>query len=209
MKRILFFFLACCLAVISGGHADLVNIKSVQPQIYVDFRYASDYNSLQRPLYPFAEIYVDRFVAHRLGRVMYDLAKDGLGLVIYEGYRPPSVQRTIESLSCDNCQARARDDAPHYRKGLGVDVAIYYLDGQICELPTEYGVICPKTYRDYLYNGPNVYHNSALLEQVMCRYGFVPMREKWWHFDLRGWEEAPDLAIEYEELKAHPAPLSE
>ena len=27
-----------------------------------------------------------------------------------------------------------------------------------------------------------------------------PKREKWWHFDLKGWDSAPDLTVEYNEL---------
>lgn len=198
MPYIIIFLL--CAALQLHGH-DLVEVKRHQPKIVIDFRYATADNFFGRALYPFSTIYLERYVAHRLGRVMRDLAKDGVGLIIYEGYRPPSVQGLIEAENC-----AYKDDAPHYRKGLGVDVALYYLDGQSLELPTAYDARSPRAYRDYYQLPPHVFHNSSLLEQVMCRHGFVPMREKWWHFDLHGWEEAPDLTLEYEDLITHPAP---
>ncbi len=206
MRSTCYFLLFFLLSASFLQADDLVEVKRFHPKIVVDFRYATPDNSYGRVLYPCSTIYLERFVAHRLGRVMADLAKEGLGLIIYEGYRPPSVQRAMETSGCATCLAR---DAPHYRKGLGVDVAIYYLDGQSLELPTAYDVVSPRTYRDHCFLAPHVYHNSALLEQIMCRYGFTPMREKWWHFDLRGYEDAPDINLEYADLIAHPAPRGE
>lgn len=198
-------FLILILPVALFAH-DLVDIQMYQPKIMVDFRYASADNYLGMPLYPMPTLYVNRYVAHRLGRVQYDLAKEGLGLIIYEGYRPPAVQALIENKCCPDCLPRYREEASHYRKGLGVDVTIYYLDGQGIELPTEYDAKTPKAYRDYANLACHVYHNSAMLEKIMERYGFVAMREKWWHFDLKGYEDAPDLNIDYQELIEHPAP---
>ncbi len=200
MRSLLILLWISCLSLFSV-QADLVDIHKFNPKIHVDFRYGTDNNYLGRPLYPAYRIYVDAFVATRLGRVQRDLAKEeGLGLIIYQGYRPPSVQAYIESLVCPACLWRVREEAPHYRKGLGVDVAIYYLDGLPLRLPTGYDDVTAAAYRDYPFLSCHVYHNRTILEKYMHRYGFESQREKWWHFDLRGWDQAPDLCIEYNEL---------
>jgi len=180
---------------------DLVNIQYFNDNIVVDMRYATTLNMLQQPIYPSHYVYLDGYVATRLGRVQKDLAKEGLGLIVYEGYRPPSVQAFLNQWRCKHCHHTYQfDDAPHYRKGLGVDVAIYYMSGQPLELPTAWGHDCARAYRDFPFLECHVFHNSAILEKIMVQNGFVPMRERWWHFDLKGWELAPDLNLEYCDL---------
>ena len=77
MRRHFAFLLTYLILPFTLQAHDLVDIQIYQPKICVDFRYASPCNYLGFPLYPFPRIYVDRFVAHRLGRVLYDLGKGG------------------------------------------------------------------------------------------------------------------------------------
>lgn len=202
MQLLIFCFLCPCLSLF----ADLVDLQSQPTSIPVDLRYATTNNKLETALYPAPKIYVDEFVARNLGRVQRDLAKEGLGLIVYEGYRPQSVQSVLDDYhQFNSCFSYQFDDSAHYRKGLGVDVGIYYLDGQPLNLPTEWGDDCAKAYRDYPFHDGCTYHNSAILAKYMAIYGFEPMRERWWHFDLRGWELAPNLNFEYADL-AHTSP---
>lgn len=181
---------------------DLVDLQKFNPAICVDLRYAGCNNFIGRPIYPCPCncIYIERYVATRLGRVQRDLAKEGLGLIVLEGYRPPSVQCLLDLNRCADCREHFGNDACHYRKGLGVDVMVYYLEGQPIKIPSHYQDNTLRAYRDYIYLSANEYHNSWILEKYMTIHGFVPQREKWWHFDLKGWESAPDLNVEIEEL---------
>ena len=181
---------------------DLVDLQKFNPAICVDLRLASCDNFLGRPIYPCNRIFVEGYVATRLGRVQRDLAKEGLGLIVLEGYRPPSVQCILDQNRCGECREYFCEEAAHYRKGLGVDVMVYYLDGQPIKIPTYYQNRTLQAYRDYIYLSANEYHNSWILEKFMTIHGFVPQREKWWHFDLlRGVGIAPRIcALEYQVL---------
>ena len=108
----------------------LVDLHKVNPKIRIDLRYGTIFNPLWQQFYPHsATIYVENYVAVRLSRIQKELEKKGFGLVIYEGYRPPSIQTALEKVRCEMGETKFRfDDAPHYRKGVGVDVAIYYLE---------------------------------------------------------------------------------
>jgi zinc D-Ala-D-Ala dipeptidase len=192
---ILLFCLVCPL------HAhDLVDINKFNPNIRIDFRYASFNNYIGCPLYPSNRIFIDRFVAMRLGRVQRDLAVEGLGLLVYQGYRPPSVHEKICAHFRTTGRRNLEEEGAHYCKGLGVDVAVFYLNGQPLHLPCEYDKECAAAYRNYPYVPAHAYHNSAVLEKYMSRHGFTSQRENWWHFDLRGWESAPNLDVEYAQL---------
>jgi zinc D-Ala-D-Ala dipeptidase len=180
---------------------DLVNLRKFNPKLCIDLRYASEDNTLGMPIYPSEDIYVDANIATRLGRVQRALEKETLGLMVLEGYRPPSVQCILDNvISPETGCNYFQQEAPHYRRGVGVDVMVYYLDGQPISVPTAYQERSPRAYRDFPCLTAAEYHNSYILEKYMTENGFVPQREKWWHFDLKGWESMPDLNIEYDEL---------
>lgn len=190
------FFLILLLTASTLLQGELIDIQKYNDNIELDFRYAQEDNFANHPFYPCQHIYVDAFVAKALTRVQRELAKEGMGLTIYEAYRPASVQTLLDKARQEYQMEVYFNDAPHYRKGLGVDVGIYYLDGQILALPTPWGMDCAEAYQDYPYHSAMVFHNKALLEKVMRNNGFEPLRERWWHFDLKGYEMAPDLEIE-------------
>ena len=197
MQYFLLSFGIMCFAPLCG---ELIDIHKHNNRIQVDLQYAQDGNILGYPFYPCRHVYVDVFLAQRLTRVEKELAKEGLGLIVYEGYRPTSVQQMIDKARQEHQHEVYFDDAPHYRKGLGVDVGIFYLDGQEIALPTPWGFDCAEAYQDYPYHSATVYHNKALLEKVMMHNGFQPLRERWWHFDIKGFEMASDLNTETSEL---------
>lgn len=172
---------------------DLVDLKLAVPSIKIDFRYATHKNAFGSPLYSCNRIFIHRHAASRLKRVQEDLAKLGIGLIVHEGYRPGSVQNIIDGL-------RPGNDACRHRKGLGIDVSIYYLEGSPLALPSDYDEVSPQACRKCIVLPAHVYHNSALLEKCMRKHGFEPQIEKWWHFDLIGWDYCEDLDLEYSDL---------
>lgn len=189
---------SCCL--FSSLQGELVDIQKYNDKIEVNLHYGDDGNFLGYQFYPCRHVFVDGFVAARLTRVQKELAKEGIGLIVYEGYRPASVQRKIDDARQEHKWTMYFDERPHYRKGLGVDIGIYYLDGQNLALPTPWGIDCAEAYQDFPFHDAIIYHNKALLENVMIRNGFEPLRERWWHFDMKGYEMSPDLDTETDEL---------
>lgn len=190
-----FLILLLCFSTQLFGN-QLVDIKSVAPKISVQnvclipYGYEADNPCHEKP------IYLDEYAAIRLKRVSEDLREQGLGLIVYAGYRSPFVQEWVASKMKDAPAEEIEKDAAHYRKGLGVDVALYYLNGQNLGLPSFYGERSLRACRDYPCNPPVVYHHCQLLETYMRKHGFISYSENWWHFDLKGWEEAPNLDIQ-------------
>ena len=71
--------------------ARLVDIRTVNPNIRLDIRYATANNFLKRKLYSTAKCALRSSVAQKLAIVQTDLEKIGLGLKVYDCYRPFSV----------------------------------------------------------------------------------------------------------------------
>lgn len=194
MHRIL-LFLICFSTQLLGNQ--LVDIKSVAPKLKVMHYCLVPYGyDIENPCHE-KPVYLDEFAAVRLKRINDDLSEMGLGLIVYAGYRTPFTQQWVTSRLSKTCTPEQIEaDAAHYRKGLGVDVALYYLNGQNLGIPSYYGERSLRACRDYPCHSAPVYHNAQLLEKSMAKHGFVSNSESWWHFDLKGWEEAPILDIE-------------
>ena len=75
--------------------ARLVDIRTVNRNIRLDIRYATTNNFLKRKLYPISKCALRSSVAQKLGLVQTDLEKIGLGLKVYDCYRPFSVTKQM------------------------------------------------------------------------------------------------------------------
>src|SRR3954468_19390585 len=73
--------------------ADLVELTSLDKTIKLDIRYATSNNFVGRPVYTEARAFLQRPAAEALLKVQHELKKKGLGLVIFDGYRPWTVTK--------------------------------------------------------------------------------------------------------------------
>jgi D-alanyl-D-alanine dipeptidase len=92
-------FLLLAGAAVAQGRLPpgFVYLRDVAPSIAQDMRYASDDNFTGRPLpgYDAPECVLRRDVAQALARVQTDLAKQSLGLKVYDCYRPTRAVRAF------------------------------------------------------------------------------------------------------------------
>jgi zinc D-Ala-D-Ala dipeptidase len=81
--------------VLSKPPQPLVDIHSIAPSIVIDMRYAGDHNFIGHPIpgYLAPRCLLTKPAAEALAAVQSDLAKFGLGLKVYDCYRP---QRAVD-----------------------------------------------------------------------------------------------------------------
>ena len=72
---------------------DLVELTRLDPALALDIRYATADNFFGRPVYAEARAFLQRPAAEALTRVRRRLESQGLGLRIFDGYRPWSVTK--------------------------------------------------------------------------------------------------------------------
>ena len=96
-------FAVACLSVDGKRPAGFVDIAEVAPDVVVDLRYAGSDNFLGRPVrgYGAATCLLTKPAARALAAAQRDVAAFGLGLLVYDCYRP---QRAV-----DDFVAWARD----------------------------------------------------------------------------------------------------
>jgi zinc D-Ala-D-Ala dipeptidase len=179
----------------------LVSVATIQPPLLEEIRYATRHNFTGETLYPISAAFVQRATAAALARVQDDLAKEGLGLKIYDGYRPLSVQQKMWDLIRDERYVSnpAKNHGRHTR-GTAVDVTLVDKLGNELAMPTPFDDFTEAAHRDSKTMSHRQRANMEKLQDVMTRHGFDPFPFEWWHFDLRDWKKYPVLNVSFEDL---------
>ena len=180
---------------------NLVNVGMIYPPLLQEIRYATTYNFTGEMLYPFATAFVHRDVAAALQRVQEELREEGLGLKIFDGYRPISVQAKMWELVPDERYVSdPKNSRGKHTRGTAVDVTLVDRMGNEQPMPSTYDDFSDRAHRFSKKWKKPERENSLKLEAVMKKHGFVPFPFEWWHFDYTGWENYPPLEIGFEEL---------
>jgi len=191
--RVLLFAAYCSLLLVSLAlsqkkqNQELVDVHSVNPTIILDLRYATENNFTHHKLYPVARCLLRREPAESLSAVQKELQTRGLGLKIFDGYRPLSIQKKLwEAVPDDRYVANPAKGSRHNR-GAAVDLTLVDSLGNELAMPTPFDNFTEKAHCNYKKLPRKVLRNRALLQQVMERHGFWRMETEWWHFDFHDW----------------------
>ncbi|HSK71083.1 MAG TPA: M15 family metallopeptidase, partial [Pyrinomonadaceae bacterium] len=167
-------------------------------------RYATDNNFVGKKVYPEARAFLQRPAAEALVRVHQKLKKQGLGLVIFDGYRP----WTITKLFWETVQPQQRkfvaDPAKgsKHNRGAAVDLSIFNRKtGKLVEMPSEYDEFTERASPDYAGGTEKERANRDLLRRLMEEEGFIVNPNEWWHFDYKDWQEYAIYDIPFSDIK--------
>lgn len=178
-----------------------VNIDTIYPKLLQEVRYATTHNFTGYTLYPYPVLFVHKDAAAALQKVQEELRAEGLGLKIYDAYRPLSVQAKMWELVPDERYVSdpSKSKGKHTR-GTAVDVTLVDRMGNELKMPTGYDDFTEKAHRDPSRWTKEEKENSEKLEAIMVKHGFEPFPYEWWHFDYKDWKNYPPMNISYEDL---------
>ena len=181
----------------------LVDVSSI-PGIQLDIRYATTNNVAGVRIYPKAVCYLRKEAAAALRDVQQELSLKGLGLKVFDGYRPLSVQQAMwDRIQDDRYVANPKVSKGRHTRGIAVDLTLVDANGQECTMPTPFDDFSETARSD----NPNVSEaakaNRTLLKEVMERHRFTQLSTEWWHFDYEGWNDDvsfPTLDVPFDVL---------
>lgn len=179
----------------------LVDLRKAVPGVVFDVRYATPRNMLGKAVYPKAAAYLRRSTAEKFARAQRILAARGRRLIVYDAYRPLSVQRLLWAAKPDRrfvADPSARGSV--HNRGGAVDVGLAGADGKPVALPTAFDDFSPRAARGAKGVPPEAAANAAELESAMKTAGFKPLPEEWWHYDDPAAKDWPLLDVPFEEL---------
>lgn len=188
-------------SVADNPEKQLVELIEYIPGLKLDIRYATKNNFANQAVYKQARAFARLPVANALKNVQTELNKSGLGLKIFDGYRPYSVTVKFFDMASDKAFVANPKDGSRHNRGCAIDLTLFNLKtGKDLKMPTPYDSFAAAASSDYKELPALVLRNRDLLINVMERNGFRVLDNEWWHFDFKGWKSFELMDIAFEEL---------
>lgn len=190
-------------AIKNDSNKQMADLKKLIPNIILDIRYATANNFMHRKLYPSTTTTFIRLPAAKaLQQVQHELSKLGLGLKIYDAYRPYSItEKMWEPIKDDRYVADPKRGSGHNR-GIAVDLTIIDLKtGEELPMGTGYDNFTDTAHQTFTALPEKILQNRILLKSTMEKYGFNPLDTEWWHYSLPDPRKYEILDIPFKKLK--------
>ncbi len=173
--------------VAADSNMRMVNLKETVPGLVFDMRYSSSNNFMGRPLYkqPLKTSYLRAPAAFALQKVQEELTRAGLGLKIWDAYRPYSVTEKMWEQVQDNRYAADPKFGSGHNRGIAVDLTLIDLQtGMEKDMGTGYDNFSDTAHAAFKALPDSVISNRNLLIGLMEKNGFKVLDTEWWHFYL-------------------------
>jgi D-alanyl-D-alanine dipeptidase len=192
--------LAPRLATAQPADTALVDLAALDPTLHFDIRYATADNFTGAAVYPVARALLRYEAAQALLAVQAELRREGLGLLIWDAYRPLSVQRAFWALVPDERYVANPAKGSRHNRGAAVDLTLCDSLGRPLPMPTAFDDFSRRAHRDATDWTPEQRRNSERLQAAMERHGFAGLPTEWWHYDLVGWRRYAVLDVPLEDV---------
>ena len=170
--------------------AGLVDVQRYAPSLRLDLRYAGRRNVTGRRLPGYCRPWalLRRAAGRDLGRVARDLNARGLGLKLWDAYRPARASHAL----VDWAYRAGRGELvgtyiarrSRHNTGTAVDLTLVRLPtGREVPMGTGYDSFSRRAHTHGV--GGQVLRNRLTLVRAMARRGFRNYRREWWHFEHR------------------------
>ena len=209
--------LACVCLLIAGAIAtaqpdeskgkfrpdELVELIKLDFTIKLDIRYATSNNFMKRKMYTQARAFLQRPAAEAVVRVNRKLHERGLGLLVFDGYRPWAVTKQFWDETPPEKRRFVADPqkGSRHNRGCAVDLSLYDLkSGKEIRMPSPYDDFTERAWPQYRGGTAPQRKMRDLLRSAMEEEGFTVHNGEWWHFDFKDWREYRVLDIPFEEI---------
>jgi D-alanyl-D-alanine dipeptidase len=183
---------------------DLVEVATLDPTIRLDVRYATEDNFMGARFYDEPRAFLQRPAAEALVRAHRRLRALGLGVVVYDAYRPWYVTWMFWEATPEHQREFVADPAggSRHNRGAAVDIGLYDLaTGEPVAMPSGYDEFSRRAHSAY----PGGTARQRLLRDILRRAmeaeGFAVYAPEWWHFDHGAWRRYPVLNRTFAELR--------
>ena len=181
----------------------MIELTELSNTIKLDIRYATANNFVGRPVYAEARAFLQRPAAEALVRVHEKLREQGLGLVIFDGYRPWTITKLFWEVVPEDKRKFVADPAKgsKHNRGCAVDLSIYNLrSGKLIDMPSGFDEFTERASPNYTGGTEKERANRDLLRSLMEAEGFSVNPNEWWHFDYKDWEKYAIYDIAFSEI---------
>jgi zinc D-Ala-D-Ala dipeptidase len=199
-------------AVRADSNQAMIELHDLDRSFVYALGYASHQNFTGKPLYPRDTkfTFLRRPAALALVEVQKELHARGLGLKIWDAYRPYSVTVKFWEMVHDDRFVADPHKGSYHNRGTAVDLTIIELaTGKELKMPTRWDTMNDSAFQGNMNLPKEMIDNRELLRTVMERHGFELFQTEWWHFNWPHPEHYDVLDIDFKTLdklvRQHPA----
>ena len=184
----------------------MIELKILMPSLVYELRYATTNNFMHRLMYPAATniTFLRLPAANALAQVQNELNEKGLGLKIFDAYRPYSVTVKFWNLVHDERYVANPAKGSGHNRGIAVDLTIINLKtGEELNMGTGFDNFTDSAHHSFTNLPKEVLENRNLLKTTMEKYGFKLFETEWWHYFLADGDKYEVLDIDFKKLGKH------
>lgn len=186
----------------SNADYELIDLEKTIPGIALDIRYATDKNFTGERIYTLAKAYARKPVAEALKKIQADLKSQGLGVKIFDAYRPYKATVKFYEVYRDTTYVASPYRGSRHNRGCALDLTLINLaTGEELKMPTGYDSFTKAAWPSTPVSDPVIRKNRQTLINAMQKHGFRVNSSEWWHFDFIGWKKYDVLDIDFEEME--------
>jgi len=185
------------------GRHELVELVTLESSFQLDIRYARSDNFLGYPVYSIGKAFLQKTAASDLVKAHQELQKQGVGILVFDGYRPWSVTKIFWEKSNESQRrflANPEKGSIHNR-GSAIDCSLFDLaTKKEIEMPSQFDEMNEKAASKYQGGSIESRRWRDLLIATMEKHHFNVIENEWWHFNHHLAREYPLLDFSFEEL---------
>ncbi len=171
--------------VLKDSNMNLVIIQQFIPDITLDIKYATEQNVFYTKLYAKPHAFIRLPVAKALLQVEKDLNEKGLGLKIYDAYRPYSVTCRMFEMLPDTLYMGLPWYGSKHNRGIALDLTLIdFKTKKELKMPTPFDALVYPAHPDFGGLPEEAIRNRELLKATMHKYGFKVDPMEWWHYNF-------------------------
>ncbi|MBC7508910.1 MAG: M15 family metallopeptidase [Ferruginibacter sp.] len=151
---------------------------------------------------PIHTAYLQKKAARQLDSVQQVLKMKGLGIKIFDAYRPYSVTEKMWLLVQDDRYAADPKIGSGHNRGVAVDLTLVNLKTKKeVEMGTGFDNFSDTAHHEFKQLPQFVLQNRLLLKSIMELFGFKALDTEWWHYSLPNARDYELLDIPFNDLK--------
>jgi D-alanyl-D-alanine dipeptidase len=180
----------------------LTDLKKLVPGIVIDLRYATTNNFTKTVLYKHPVAYLHPIPANALLKVQQDLARSGLGLKIYDAFRPFSATCSMWRLATDRHFVANPRKGSNHNRGLAVDLTLIDLKtGKELDMGTGFDNFTDSASHLFIDLPTIVITNRKTLKNAMRKAGFSALPNEWWHYSWQNNDDYEVIDLDFDTIK--------
>lgn len=191
-------------SVSTNPSLEMFELKKIIPTIKYELQYATKDNFTKVRLYPcgLKKTFLRKKPAIALEAAAIELASIGIGIKVWDAYRPFSVTQKFWTLIHDERYVANPTKGSGHNRGIAIDLTLIDLmTGKELNMPTKFDDFSEKAHHGYQNLDAEQIKNRELLKNTMEKYGFLKLQTEWWHYYWPNGNEYDVLDFSFTKLK--------